>query len=299
MAFFLTPRFAPAYQPQACNPFSFYSAPRPTYRRVVARPAVPSFIPFLSQVDELLTELDREARRAQHIQRQQRKRAFRARFEVQENKEGYEVQGHISGFEQQHINIEVTDENTVKVTGNTERQSEQAQAQAQAEQAPSSEAIKDVDMDGLTLAEPEAESTATATTETEAEFVTDAEIIHSDTSSQKSYQATVEDDFEDLGAEVSSTTSSTTEAEPEQPKEPKGKEKAVEESPVQPNNQLDAPANATTEPEEEQYHYTFERSFRFPERIDAANIRASLNNGILSIQVPRAPKHEIRQITIQ
>lgn len=298
MAFFLTPRFASAYHQQACSPFSCYSAPRPrpTYRRVVARPAVPSFIPFLSQVDELLTELDREARRAQHIQRQQRKRAFRARFEVQENNEGYEVQGDIAGFEQQHIQIEVTDENTLKVTGNTERKSEQVQAQA--EQAPSADAVKDVDMDGLTLAEPETDATATTTTEAEPEFVTDAEILHSDTSSQKSYQATVEDDFEDLGAEVSSTTSSTTEAEPEQPKEPKGKEKAVEETAAQQPSQPEAPANAT-EQEEEQYHYTFERSFRFPERIDGANIRASLNNGILSIQVPRAPKHQIRQITIQ
>lgn len=293
MAFFLTPRFAPAYQQQTCNPFSFYSTPRPTYRRVVARPTVPSFIPFLSQVDELLTELDREARRAQHIQRQQRKRAFRARFEVQENNEGYEVQGELAGFEQQHIQIEVTDEKTLRVTGNTERQGEQKQAQP--EQTPSADATKDVHMDGLTLAEPEPKAT-----ESEIEFVTDAEIVHSDTSSQKSYQATVEDDFEDLGADVSSTTSSTTESATEQPKEPKGKEKAVEQIPVQQHSQPEVLTNAnTTEPEEEQYHFTFDQTFRFPERIDGANIRASLNNGILSIQVPRAPKHQVRQITIQ
>ncbi|KAH7125633.1 hypothetical protein B0J11DRAFT_528917 [Dendryphion nanum] len=288
MAFFLTPRFAPAYQPQACNPFSYYSAPRPTYRRVVSRPAFPSFVPFLSQVDELLTELDREARRAQHIQRQQRKRAFRARFEVQENNEGYEVQGDIHGFEQQNIQIEVTDENTLRVAGNTEWKSEQASTSPEPERH--DEATKDIEMDGATLAEPEA-------TTTEFADVTDAEIIHSDTSSQKSYQATVEDDFEDLGAETSSTISSTTEAETKQPKEPKGKEKAVETS-LQQQPQPEIPAT-TTETEQEQPHASFERTFRFPERIDAATVKASFNNGILSIQVPRAPKHQIRQIAIQ
>ncbi|KAF2018260.1 HSP20-like chaperone [Aaosphaeria arxii CBS 175.79] len=293
MAFFLTPRFAPAYQQQACSPFNFCApVQRPSYRRVVSRPAFPSFAPFLSQVDDLLTELDREARRAQHQQRQQRKRAFRARFDVRENQEGYEVQGDIPGFEQEHISIEVTDEHTLKITGNTEttKTSEQPAAPEQAptepQQSTEAEKTKDAEMDGVTLNEPET--------------------VESDTSSQKSYQATVEDDFEDLGAETSSTISEHyTPTEDKTPKEPKGKEKAVEttdnaEATVQPVAQPQSPTESQDrELVKERNHGSFERTFRFPERIDAGNVRAALRNGVLSITVPKAPAPTIRQITIQ
>ncbi|KAF2258089.1 HSP20-like chaperone [Lojkania enalia] len=257
MAFVLTPRFAPAYHcdPWACAP------QRPVYRK--SRTSVPSFVPFLSQVDELLSELDREARRATHHQRQQRKCAFRARFDVRENKEGYEVLGEVPGFSQENISIEVTDEHTLKIAGNTDSKVEQPMATpivaeltktAELEKA---DALETDTMDGLTLAEAGGVETPT----------------HSDTESHKSYQATVEDDFEDLGADTSSTVSTSSE-----PKEPKGKEKVLL---------------------SERVHGSFERTFEFPARIDAANVRASLKNGVLSINVPKASTPTIRRITIQ
>jgi len=230
MAFFLTPRFVPAQQ---CSPFACAPS-RPIYRRP-APAAVPSFVPFLSQVEELLGEIGREARRAAHIQRQQRKRIFRARFDVRENNDGYEVEGELPGFEQENI--------------------------------------------GATLAEPEADE-------------------HSDTSSHKSYQPTVEDDFEDLGAETSSTVSASSSP---APTEPKGKEKAVE--PVQ-QTSTPAPQQQQQQPRDqellsERVYGSFERNFRFPERIDAEGVRASLKNGVLSIKVPKAPVPAVRSITIQ
>jgi HSP20 family molecular chaperone IbpA len=42
----------------------------------------------------------------------------------------------------------------------------------------------------------------------------------------------------------------------------------------------------------------FSRSFSFPVRVDQDNVRASMKNGILSILVPKAKKHESRKITI-
>lgn len=290
MAFFLTPRLAPAYTAQ-CNPWSYAPRPQYSYRRV-SRPSFPSFVPFLSQVNELLSEIDREARREAHReahrQRQQRKRAFRAHFNVHENPEGWQVDAEVPDFEQEHIEIQVTDENTLRVAGNTAKKAEQPQqeatpapeAQATEPQAAESEA-QDETMEGVTLNEPDQ--------------------AHSDTESHKSYQATVEDDFEDLGAEIASTLSAGSNT-PEEPKEPKGKEKAVDE-PVAPTTQTTVQpqpeAQAQQPQEDERFHGSFERTFRFPEKIDAANVTATFKNGLLSITVPRAKAPEVRKVLIQ
>ena len=42
----------------------------------------------------------------------------------------------------------------------------------------------------------------------------------------------------------------------------------------------------------------FSRSFTFPVRVDAEEVRASMANGILSIVVPKAAKDQARKITI-
>lgn len=284
MAFFLTPRFAPAYTSPQCNPWA--CSPRPAQApRHVSRPDFTSFAPFLSQVDELLSKIDREARREAHRQRQQRKRIARAHFNVHENNGGYQVDGEIAGFQQDHIEIEVTDDNTLKVTGDTDRKAEQSQASTSApETLPLEEPAQDETMEGVTLNEPELGRAASP--------------AQSDTSSNKSYQATVEDDYEDLGDEFTSTHSA--------PTEPKGKEKVVDEpaanteTTVQQQHQPEAPTQQQqSENDEWRFEGSFERTFRFPERIDAAGVRASLKNGLLSITVPKAKAPEVRRIVIQ
>ncbi|KAK3299120.1 small heat shock protein [Chaetomium fimeti] len=42
----------------------------------------------------------------------------------------------------------------------------------------------------------------------------------------------------------------------------------------------------------------FARTFSFPSRIDQDAVSASLNNGVLSVVVPKAKKHEARRVTI-
>lgn len=287
MAFFLTPRFAPVYAAPQCSPWGCSPRPAHTIRRV-SRPAFPSFVPFLSQVDELLTELDREARREAHRQRQQRKRIARAHFNVHEIKDGYQVDAEIAGFQQEHIDIEVTDDNTLRVTGDTERKVEQPQPAAAAEPEATPAPTQEEAMDGVTLNEPEAQPERPASP------------THSDSGSHKSYQATVEDDFEDVGAEFSSTVSVASDALAE-PKG-KGKEKVVDEpteTAVQQQPQREVPAPQEQQPEEPQFQGSFERTFRFPERIDASSVKASLQNGLLSITVPKAKAPEVKRIMIQ
>lgn len=325
MAFILTPRFAPAYQAQ-CNPFGCAPVSRPGYAYRIARPRpqrpqYSSFNHFFSQVDELLGEIDREAQRqaqleahleAQreaHRQRQQRKRALRARFAINQTEQGWQVDGDIQGFEQENISIEVMDENTLKISGNTkweaekktqpEQQQPEAEVDAITEQRPAEQTVEEK-MDGVTLNEPGYETVTEAETATVGEATPD-----SDTESHKSYQPTVEDDFEDLGAETSSLISSPSRpATPSEVKEPKGKEKAVGEPATtetavtqQPQPEAPAPAQQQLQ-EEERVHGSFERTFRFPQRIDGANVSASFTDGALKINVPRVQAQQARRIAI-
>ncbi|KAF1849732.1 HSP20-like chaperone [Cucurbitaria berberidis CBS 394.84] len=318
MAFVLTPHFAPTSQAPQCSPFGFCTPhSRPTYPYHVSRPqprrpAYSSFNHFFNQVDELLSEIDREARReaqrqaqfAAHVeaqreahrQRQQRKRALRAEFAVGQHEQGWQIVGEIQGFDQENISIEVTDEHTLKVAGNTKWQSEKSLPKTQQSEN-----------EGTSIAGP------VALTESEEEATTTPEATtigpDSDTESHKSYQATVEDDFEDLGAEYSSLTStSSTVSEPTEPTEPtepsettrpKGKDKVVKEpaathTAVAQQPQPEVPAQQ----QQERLHGSFERTFRFPQRIDAANVTASFKDGGLKITVPRAQALQTRRIAI-
>ncbi|KAI1383363.1 HSP20-like chaperone [Hypoxylon trugodes] len=99
----------------------------------------------------------------------------------------------------------------------------------------------------------------------------------------KAHQPTVEDDTE--GASVATPTSTTVtetdknkaaaEHQPQQPKQPQHRFWVSERSVGE-----------------------FSRTFQFPTRVDTDNVNASLNNGILSVVVPKAKKHEGRRIFI-
>ncbi|KAF3007819.1 hypothetical protein E8E13_010574 [Curvularia kusanoi] len=271
------------------------------------------------------------AQREAHRQRQLRKRAFRAQFAVSQNEQGWQVDAEIPGFEQHNISIEVTDENTLKIAGNTEWGTKpQVDVRAEAETTPATEEpaegaseptaehtveeSADEKMEGITL-EPATELEPVAETAIES---TETESVRpgtpdSDTSSRKSYQPTVEDDFEDLGPEASTLFS--TQSVSATPSEPKGKEKVVEpveqqqpaedleisvptETAVVQQSQPEVPAQQEEQEAKEPFRGSFERTYRFPEHIDADNIRASLKEGVLSITVPRAQAQPVRRIAI-
>jgi HSP20 family molecular chaperone IbpA len=274
----------------------------------------------------LLSEIDREAQRQAHLeaqreaqreacrQRQARKRALRAKFAVNQTEQGWQVDGDIQGFNQENINIEITDEHTLKITGNTQWQTEKKTQPSQVQQPTAeitqaaeqpTDSTADDKMDGVTLNEPEYETVHNAESTTETATV-GATTPDSDTESHKSYQPTVEDDYEDLGAESSSLISSPSRpSSPAEVKEPKGKEKAVEnpaatETAVSQQPQAEVPAQKQLhEPQqEERVHGSFERTFRFPTRIDIENVSASFKEGALKITVPRAQVQQVRRIAI-
>ncbi|RDW77245.1 putative heat shock protein 30 [Coleophoma cylindrospora] len=99
----------------------------------------------------------------------------------------------------------------------------------------------------------------------------------------KGHKATVEDSPEDAekpAAETANTESQVTKqentnTEVEKPAEPKAKYWISERSVGQ-----------------------FSRSFSFPEPVDHDNVKASMKNGVLTVVVPKAKKHETRKITI-
>lgn len=378
MAYILTPRFTTSYQAPQCNPFSFCApSSRPTYSyRTVhysrpqpqPQPRPSPFASFFSQLDELVSEIDREsqkqaqieaqreayrqrqaqiaahieAQREAHRQRQLRKRALRAKFAVTQSEQGWQIDAEIPGFEQENINIEVTDENTLKITGNTEwGVKSQAEAQPEAKVTPAieqsageateettGEAAEEITGETTreTTEQTEEEKDAIALNDTKVEPIIATESAtnsatetepsrpvtpDSDTASHKSYQPTVEDDFEDLGSEAfnlfSTPSQSTT------PTEPKGKEKAVEppfehhetvedpevsipETAIAQQPQSQAPKQE--QQQEERPRGSFERTYRFPERIDANNVRATLKDGVLSISIPKAQVQQVRRIAI-
>merc|ERR1712137_399565 len=211
-----------------------------------------------------------------------------------------QVDGDIHGFNQDNINIEVIDEQTLKIAGNTHWQSEPSQPQAQQLQIEAEPTSAPADQHPIAMqSEQEVETTTDADTTTTGAATPDTDSV-SDTASQKSYQATVEDDFEDLAADFPNSRPSS----PTEPREPKGKEKAVEEpasteTAVATQPQPEAPVQQQQQQQQqERIHGSFERTFRFPERIDAANVGASFKDGVLRVTVPRAQKVQVRRIAI-
>lgn len=99
----------------------------------------------------------------------------------------------------------------------------------------------------------------------------------------QSHKATVEDEDAadaDADADANVSTSVTTQ-----------EQKTQEEKPQQPKDEAKYWVSERSVGE-------FARSFSFPVRVDQDAVKASMKDGILSILVPKAKKHESRKITI-
>ena len=186
---------------------------------------------------------------------------FNPRFDVRETEHTYELHGELPGLERDNVNIEFAQPQTIVIHGRVERS-----------YAPES---------AKSTGEPAAESTTPA--EPEATEPTDAE------KRRHSHQATVEDDPEDESTPASSR-------------------------PASPWTEVAKPATAATEevtkpapaePQDQSRYWRWERSvgefsrsFSFTARVDHDGVTASLNNGILTVTVPKAKKVAPRKIEI-
>jgi len=218
--------------------------PRVAITPVRCAPIRHEVAPLFSLFDETFNELQRASRAA--------RRQFNPRFDLKETKEAYSLEGELPGVDQKNLNIEFTDEHTLTIKGRTERHAENGR-HPQAVESEKKAAVE--------------ETPAT-----------------SDTSSDKSHQATVEDEepansSAAAAAEVAAPTPAPAEQQPAKTEERRTPEQQYWVS--------------------ERHVGEFTRSFSFPQRVNQEAVKASLKNGLLSILVPKAPAPESRRINIE
>ncbi|KAL4808569.1 HSP20-like chaperone [Aspergillus unguis] len=102
----------------------------------------------------------------------------------------------------------------------------------------------------------------------------------SDTSSVKSHQPTVEDWDEMSDAPAENTPASTP------------KEKSAEKTLKSPEQEYKFWASERSIGE-------FHRTFAFPTRVDQDSVKASLNNGILSVVLPKEPAPQLKKVRVE
>lgn len=225
-----------------------------------------NFTAFLRSLDEFdayrSSEPPAQAPQPQPQQRRHIRRTvtttFKPNFDLRETANAYELHGELPGIEKQNLSMEFTDPQTIVVRGRVERT---YHSKPEAEAAPAAE-----------------------------EKTSDADETASNASSHGWQHASVEDDPEEPATPPAASTPAKTET----PKTEVAK-------PIAPAVQK-APARAE-QPKEKFWLYErsigqFERTFTFPTRVEHENTSASLNNGLLTIVVPKAPKHQIRRIAI-
>ncbi|KXX75466.1 30 kDa heat shock protein [Madurella mycetomatis] len=241
--------------------------------------------PSLITLFRLLDDFDSYSREVQVPQQQQRRAdatrnatprravtTFKPRFDIRETETAYELQGELPGIERDNLTIEFTDPQTLVVGGHVERTYE-SKPETSAEAAA---------------------STGTGATETEtaaAPATDDADETASTTSSHGWHHATVEDDPEDPSTSHSATPVETPETGVAKPAP----------APVVAALKPEAPVSASQNDRFWLYERSvgeFSRSFSFPSRVEHEGVTASLQNGVLSITVPKAKKHQPRRITV-
>ena len=87
----------------------------------------PRFTQEFAPIFRLFDEYDRQAFRNIDRDFANTARSFTPKFDVKETKEGYELHGELPGIEQQDINIEWTDNNTITISGRHEHVREEGQ----------------------------------------------------------------------------------------------------------------------------------------------------------------------------
>lgn len=178
---------------------------------------------------------------------------FTPRFDISETDDAYHLHGDLAGLSKEHIDIDFTDTQTITVRGKVLRNSVPASTKTQPVE-------EDVVVDDAAPSSP-----------------------------VSSHNATVEDDFEDLAAEVNTATSSSSAA-----STPEKTIAAAAKKQAQKPREEQTPAKYWIS---ERKYGQFARSFKFRKTVDVASVSASLDNGVLSIFVPK--KNESRKIFVQ
>lgn len=192
---------------------------------------------------------------------------FNPRFDVCETETAYELHGELPGLERENVSIEFVDPQTLVVKGRIERGYEEGSP------------------------EGEEETNDTKSGNTAAQEM--------ETPRRNSFQATVEDDPEDPHhTPAPSPKTVPADAAPSEGNnaEPKEEKAVVKKSD---SKRAVQKHNGTRYWLWERSVGEFQRVFAFPERLDHDGVTARLENGILSVNVPKAKKAGKRKIEIQ
>jgi HSP20 family molecular chaperone IbpA len=183
---------------------------------------------------------------------------FQPKFDVREVEDAYELHGELAGMDKKDVHIEFTDPHTLLVRGRIER--------SYTAGTPPAGLLEDNSKMSGALTDAPEEKPATPTKDT----------VH---------QATVEDEVD----ETASTTST------EQPT-PATTVATVAE--VAKPEKVAKPTDNGKYWVSERSIGEFSRSFHFPGLVQTDGVTANLRDGVLSVRVPKAKKHESRRIDI-
>ncbi|KAL2270563.1 hypothetical protein VTJ83DRAFT_2747 [Remersonia thermophila] len=211
---------------------------------------------------------------------------FRPSFDVRETETAYELYGELPGLAPENVTIEFTEPQTMVISGRVERHYPSAVPALPANEADEAN---------------EANEAAAAGSDSASSVGSDDEFTSVEKPRRSSYQATVEDDPEEPAEPTPATSPAAspkvapadvamTSPEPEPEPEPQAREvaPAKAERPAAPEARVLLSERAVGE---------FSRAFTFPARVDYDGVTASLNNGILRVEVPKA-RPMVRRIEI-
>ncbi|KAJ4289985.1 hypothetical protein N0V88_006786 [Collariella sp. IMI 366227] len=187
---------------------------------------------------------------------------FNPRFDVRETEHTYELHGELPGLNKENVNIEFTEPQTIVIRGRVERS-----------YSTEADNTNNTAIESTTPTEPAAE------TEKEAEKPR-----------RNSHQATVEDDPEDENTPSSSRATSPRPEAAKPATQEVAKTKTQTRIQHQPGPKYWLSERSIGE---------FTRSFSFPARVDHDGVTASLENGILSVTVPKTRQMAVRRIVIR
>ncbi|KAM0322859.1 hypothetical protein ACHAQA_009200 [Verticillium albo-atrum] len=206
----------------------------------------------------LLDDFDTYSRQGQCQQRGTI--AFQPKFDVREVNDAYELHGELAGLNKKDVSIEFTDPHTLHIRGRVQR--------SYTASTPATDLIQDSNASEALIEDGDKQ-----------------EQPASGRSSPKFHKPTVEDEDDEDYSTVAPTPASTV-AEVSKPVEEAATPKAR------------APRDSAKYWVSERSIGEFSRTFNFPGQILQDAVTASLNEGILTIRVPKAPKHEARRINI-
>ena len=192
-----------------------------------------------------------------------RQRTFQPRFDVRETETSYQLQGELPGLRQQDVQVEWADGNTLTLHGKVVRESQRGDPSLA--EGPTAQGA---------LAEQNAAEPATKDTASETTTAT----------KDTAHQPTVEDEGDEAATSTAAATPATTAAD-EKAEAPK-----PEQQPKEKRARYWVSERSTGE---------FHRAFTFSGHVDHGAVKASLKDGLLSIEVPKVQPKEPRRIQIE